>query len=370
MLWVMGVALFAIIYRVQNRLGVAEIKPEDVQRATVAPRLDGTHPCVFASVSAGGTATGLGRCATPTANTRATDRFEVDLRYGGFVLRQSDLLLEDVFDVPLTRSYFSQDWVAMSKVHAFGRNTNHPYDIAPLGTRRPYTYQMLVLEDGDVLYFKRISKGTGFADAVFMHTETSTRFYKATSAWNGGGWTLRLADGTAMRFPEAYNAKNMAQCGAFEMSDAAGNKLMLQRDGQRNLREIRTPHGHRIRFTYDDQARIIRAEDDRANSVRYGYNKDGMLIYAISSSGAERHYEYDGSLMTAIEDEHGHTLVRNWYNSTILVAQQYANGDVYKYSYTWAPNKEYADRVVVTLPDHSEQEISLADSVPQFIRAQ
>jgi hypothetical protein len=88
-----------------------------------------------------------------------------------------------------------------------GRNSNHSYDIAPRGSRWPYTFITLVLEDSDFLYFKRISDGTGYADAVFMHTETSTPFYKATIAWNGNGWTLRLADGTEVRFPESYNAK-------------------------------------------------------------------------------------------------------------------------------------------------------------------
>jgi YD repeat-containing protein len=186
-----------------------------------------------------------------------------------------------------------------------------------------------MLEDSDFLYFKRISDGTGYADAVFMHTETSTPFYKATIAWNGNGWTLRLADGTEVRFPESYNAKNLAQGAAFELMDAAGDKLQFDRDRQRNLREILTPNGRSIRFEYDDQARIIRARDDNADSVRYGYNQDGMLIYAAQSSGAARVYQYQGFLMTAVMDERGRTLVRNWYDdSKILIAQVFANGDV------------------------------------------
>ncbi len=98
------------------------------------------------------------------------------------MLRQTDLQLRDDFDVPLTRVYNSADWLpGTNRVYAFGRNSNHPYDIAPLGTRNPYTEMMLALEDGDLLYFNRISAGTGFADAVFQHTETSTRFTKRPS---------------------------------------------------------------------------------------------------------------------------------------------------------------------------------------------
>jgi hypothetical protein len=171
---------------------------------------------------------GVGRFATPTLDRREVDQFETDLRYGAFVLRQSDLFLKDVFDVPLTRTYNSQDWATWDRVHAFGRNSNHSYDIAPRGSRWPYTFITLMLEDSDFLYFKRISDGTGYADAVFMHTETSTPFYKATIAWNGNGWTLRLAYGTEVRFPESYNAKNLAQGAAFELMDAAGDMAITR----------------------------------------------------------------------------------------------------------------------------------------------
>ncbi len=367
LIWVLAAATVAALYAVLPPVHKAEIKPQDVQRATVAPRLDGTHSCVFASVSGAHLVTTVGECATPTLDRREIDRFEVDLRYGAFVLRQSDLFLKDVFDVPLTRSYSSQDWD--DRLHAFGRNSNHPYDIAPSGSRWPYTYITLMLEDSDFLYFKRISEGTGFADAVYMHTETSTPFYKAIFAWNGNGWTLRLADGSEMHFPESYSAKNRAQGASFDLVDADGNKLKFNRDSQRNLKEIRMPHGRWIRFEYDNQARIIQVRDDNANSVQYGYNQNGMLICVNRSSGASRRYEYDGSLMTAVMDEQGRTLVRNWYESNILIAQVFANGEVYRYRYEWSSNNHYADKVVVTLPDHSEKEISPAEAVPDFIRA-
>jgi hypothetical protein len=37
------------------------------------------------------------------------------------------------------RGYNSGDYLFPNRVHAFGKNTNHPYDIAPVGTRFPYT---------------------------------------------------------------------------------------------------------------------------------------------------------------------------------------------------------------------------------------
>jgi YD repeat-containing protein len=333
-----------------------------------APRFDGDFPCVFAQADTAEIVPQLGSCAMPTTHGDSVDRLEADLRYGNFILRETDLFLEDVFKVPLTRTYVSNEWVDRNPVHAFGRNSNHPYDIAPIGTRNPYTYQMIVLEDGDFLYFDRISKGTGYADSVFQHTETSTPFYKAIQRWNGKGWTTRLADGSEIRFPESYNAKNLAQGAPTEMIDANGNHLVLRRDPQRNLQEIETPHGHWIRFSYDDSSRIKRADDDAGHWAQYEYNADGMLKSAMLSSGRERHYEYDGVLMTLIKDENEHVLLHNWFRERFLQRQQFGNGAVYSYSYDWAPDEYYPKRVWVTQPDKTTRDLSVGASVPEFVK--
>jgi len=346
----------------------AAVQPEYANSAAPAPRIDGEFPCVFASVEDTRVAPQLGKCAIPTSHAGAVDRFEVDFRSGNFILRQSDLYLNDVFEVPLTRSYTSNDWMHSNPVHAFGRNSNHPYDIAPVGTRNPYTFQMLVLEDGEFVHFDRISKGTGYADAVYQHTETSTRFYKATQSWNGNGWTMKLADGSEIIFPESYNAKNMAQGAPTQMRDGKGNRLELHRDGQRNLDEIRTPHGHWIKFLYDSLSRITHAEDDGGHWARYEYNADGMLKHVVLSSGREWHYEYQGTLMTEIKGEDGRVLVHNWYDSGVVTRQEFRSGVVYSYSYRWSPHRYYPDTVVVTLPDGTQREVQVAESVPDFVK--
>jgi YD repeat-containing protein len=216
------------------------------------------------------------------------------------------------------RTYNSRDYTHPNPIHAFGKNTNHPYDIAPLGTRFPYTYQIIDLEDGNFVYFPRVSKGTGFADAIFQHTETSTSFYKAVTAWNGNGWTTWRTDGLTILFPESYNAKSAAQGAPVAMLDAQGNVLRLMRDRNRNLQEILTPHNRWIKFTYDTQSRIVHAEDDQGHSAAYRYNTNGMLTDAVLSSGHARHYSYDGVLMTAVTDENGKELLRNFYRSSFL----------------------------------------------------
>jgi YD repeat-containing protein len=338
------------------------------KRDAEAPTRDGQHPCVSVFPTESSAKPELGKCAAPGERSGAIDRFEVDLRYGNFLVRQTDLSLSDIFDVPLTRTYNSGDYIHPNRSHGFGNNTNHPFDIAPLGSRNPYTYEMLVFEDGDYLFFDRISEGTGSSDAVFQHTETSTRFYKAVTKWNGDGWTTFLTDGTKMDFPEAYNSTNMAQCALIAIRDAEGNKLELRRDDQRNLKEIITPHGRKLKFQYDDQSRIVRAEDDHGQWTRYQYNGGGMLTDVFFSSGRERHYSYDGLLMTLAEDEKHRVLVRNWYRGRTVVRQEFLNGQIVSYEYNGNPAGTYADSVTVSQSDGTRTEVETASSVPNSVK--
>ena len=343
--------------------------PELLNRSDASPpRLNGDFPCVVAAITGSDVALQLGNCTMPTQRSGPVDRFELDLRYGNFVLRQSDLYLSDVFDVPLTRSYNSRDYLHANRVHAFGKNTNHPYDIALLGTRNPYSYNMVALEDGDFLFFARVSEGVGYADGVFQHTETSTSFYKAVTAWNGDGWTTWLADGSSIQFPEAYQATNMAQGAPTEMRDAHGNVLRFLRDEQRNLLEIRTPHQRSIKFKYDGQSRITHAEDDQGNWADYRYNENGMLIDAILSSGHQRHYSYDGVLMTMIEDENKKVLLRNSFQGRVLIRQDFGNGRIYSYFYTPSIDEHYFGNVEVTQPDGTTINVGTGDYVPNIVK--
>ncbi len=344
--------------------------PEIIQTVVPAARRSGAYPCVW-SESARGRGPRIGECRfsvlTAMLRSDALDRFEVDLRSGKFVLRQTDLLLKDgPFTVPLTRTYSSDFW--MGGVNAFGKNSTHDFDACPVGSRSPYTYLMIALPDADFLHFRRISKGTGYADAVYQHDETSSAFYKATTRWDGNGWETRLDDGSRIHFPESYHAKSIAQAAATEVTDAEGNTLRLVRDGQRNLREIVTPGGRRITFTHDPQTRVVRALDDDGHSVEYAYNADGMLLSVRHSDGRARHYTYDGELMTAVRDERDRILVRNAYRAGQVVRQEYGNGESYEIRYRMAANERYADQATVVLPGGATRSILTGDSVAESFK--
>lgn len=368
--WVLILGTLAAVGYEWSRPRGATISQADIQRSLVPATLEGTYPCVEGSVSGGQLSSGLGVCTTLVSHPQPNESYQTDLRYGSFVVRQADLSVNDVFNAPLRRGYSSSDWGSPSREHAFGFNASDSFDIAPTGSRFPYTYMNLMLEDNDFLYFRRISRGTGFADAVYLHTETSTRFYGATIAWNGDGWSLRLRDGTEMIFPEAYAARNLAQAAASEIRNAAGDKLLLNRDLQRNLQQVLTPHGHWIHLKDDDQGRIVEATDDEGNAVHYRYDSAGMLSEILYSNGMQRHYKYQGRLMTSATDEHGNVLVRNWYRNGAVVRQLFNGRDLYTYDYSWLPGRHYMNEVIVTLPSGKKEDIFPGMSVPLVLQSQ
>lgn len=341
--------------------------PEYVNANVPPPSWDGRFPCVYANLGPG-TAPQLGSCATPvpmSADSRqSVDRFETDLRTGNFVMRQTDLMVNEAgFDVPLTRTYNAQDRMSGNRSHAFGMNANHGYDIAPLGTRNPYTEQYIVLENGDFLYFPRVSTGTGYSDAIYRHSETSTSFYGATQQWDGDGWLTRLRDGSTIHFPESYNARNLAQGAAIEMADASGKKIELIRDPKRNLQRIETSQGTAIQFSYDNNDRIVRAEDSKSGWTNYTYNAAGYLTDVVHSTGAARHYDYEDGLLTSVRDEKGRVLVHNSFSGLLLVRQEFGDGKTVRYDYIPSYNRMYVKRVSVTLPDGSVKAIDPSGSI-------
>jgi YD repeat-containing protein len=345
----------------------------DVRDATVpAARWNGEFACVSAAATARAGPT-IGSCSTPgpiaALRSGPVDRFDVDLRFGKFILRQTDLVLRDgSLTVPLTRTYASQFWAHPSRVHAFGRNSTHDFDLGLVGSRNPYTHHLLILPDGDSLYSPRISRGGGYADAVYQHSETSTGFYKAITRWDGAGWDMKLADGSSVHFPESYHATTMAQGAPTRMVDTAGHVVQLIRDGQRNLREIRTPGGHWIKLHYDGEARVVRAESHTGDWVAYRYGADALLTDATFSDGRARRYTFAGELMTSVHDETGRRLIDTAYRGTKVAQQDYADGTRCEFGYVMARNNMYAREASVRLPDGSVRAFATADTVSQYIK--
>ena len=332
------VSLAAIIWWWPARPTQVELLPF----SDVPPAWDGSQPWLIISPISGSKPVKFGigvEMVKPTVrHASPVNEFVVNLRNGNFKLLQTDLFVPDVTPLCLTRTYFA--WNPSSR--AFGIGMNHPYDICPTGTRFPYTYMNLNLEDGYEVYMPRISKGTGYVDAVFRHDRSSSEFFGARTAWNGNGWTMTFRDGRKIYFPEAYYAKNFAQGAPTEMVDAEGHRLQLKRNAVRNLAKLISPNGHTIDFKYDSANRIVEAKDDAGDVRRYSYDRTGHLYWVSDGSKVLYRFEYqrwtngpdnDPYLLTAVLDDDWNVLIKNEFLNGRVSKQILADGRTFKYEY-------------------------------------
>jgi RHS repeat-associated protein len=278
----------------------------------------------------------------PPPGSNASDGDPVDLFTGLFVLRKTDLVVQDVLPIVLTRTYRQGDTIS----RAFGIGATHPYDLY-LWSAQQYQQADLILPDGGRIHYVRISPGIGFAEAVFEHKETPTTtatptaFYKSAIRWNGDGWDLTLKDGTVFVFGDEAPLQSIR--------DRYGNTIRATRAGVNNLgspvgniTKITSPYGRWIEFTYDASNRITQAKDQIGRIVAYAYDNDGRLTSVSDPAGGVTKHTYQKSRTSAfvrtrmltITDPRGTKYLTNAYDGIGRVTQQtLANGATYRFTY-------------------------------------
>lgn len=258
------------------------------------------------------------------------NQFELNLSSGKFIVRQTDLFDGGSMPISLTRTYDSFD----SKARSFGVASSQPFDVGPVGSRNPYTYIDLDMEDGESVHFERISKGTGYTDAIYEHRATSSKeFFGARIRWNGDGWDLSLPGGSTFVFPEAYSAKTLAQGAITEIRGAAGQHIKVNRSHNGDIKSVISSSGHRIEFSYDDSGRIIEAHDDLGSDKRYSYDPDGNLELASDATSIQYRFAYVHGFLTRILDGHGREILQISYTGGRVSEMRLADGDLYSVKY-------------------------------------
>jgi RHS repeat-associated protein len=256
----------------------------------------------------------------------------VSLSTGLFDYSKTDLVISDVLPVSLTRAYRPGD--SMSR--AFGVGTTHAFDMFLVGETISYSYSELILPDGSRIRYDRISSGSSYANAVYVHTSTTTMYYGSVITWNGAGWNLTLRNGTVYIFPDGYGATIPQQCALIGIKDRYGNTVTITRDSNHNLTQITTPNNRWIQFTYDSSNRITQAKDNIGRTVSYSYDSGGRLSTVTDAKSGVTTYTYDsnGNMLT-ITDPRNLTYLTNQYDSNNRVFKQtMADGSTYQFSYT------------------------------------
>jgi RHS repeat-associated protein len=257
----------------------------------------------------------------------------VNLGTGLFVHRHTDMALVDTMPIALTRTYRQNDLTP----RAFGIGASHPYEMFLVGTTFPYTYQDLILADGGRVHFDRISPGTSYSDAVY-ESLSPTAFYKARLTWNGGGWNIKLKNGSMLVFPDGFNAGRASQSAVIRIQDRNGNTINIARGSNGNITRITSPNGRFIDLTYDASDRVTQARDNVGRTVNYTYDAGGRLWKVTDLAGGVTEYTYNTShQMLTLKDAKGVIFLTNEYDAAGKVTKQYqADNTTYLFAYTLA----------------------------------
>jgi RHS repeat-associated protein len=279
-----------------------------------------------------------------------SDGDPVDLQTGLFVYTKTDLAVQDVIPLTLTRTYRQGDNVS----RAFGIGTSMSYDMFLVGdaldSPEGYTYQDLILADGGRVHFTRTSPCLGYNgycdynNAVYTAISAPGSFYGATLQWSGSYWTITAKNGTIYQFPDSNDAADYRQATLIGMQDRYGNALRLNggitRGTLPNLTSITSPNGRSIQLTYDSSNRITQAIDNIGRTTSYTYNSAGYLATATDVMGGVTSYTYDaqGNMLT-ITDPRGIEYLQNQYDDNDMVSgQTEADGGTFQFAYSLDSN--------------------------------
>lgn len=257
----------------------------------------------------------------------------VNLGTGLFVHSHTDMALVDTMPLALTRTYRQNDLVS----RAFGIGTTHGYELFLVGDTFPYTYQDLILPDGGRVHFARVSPGTSYSDAVY-ESLSPTAFYKARLAWNGGGWNIKLKNGSTMVFPDGFNVGRPSQSAVIRINDRNGNTVNITRGTNGVVTRVASPNGRYIDFTYDASDRVTQARDNIGRTVNYTYDAGGRLWKVTDLSGGVSEYTYNTShQMLTLKDPKGVVYLTNEYDAAgKVIKQTQADNTTYAFAYTLA----------------------------------
>ena len=320
-------------------------------------KVDGGYPCLRIrkpkNAAPDAMDVALTKCVQGVYLDKELDEIEVDLR-GNLITRTTDLFVPGTTALSATRCYRSWDNLSRS----FGQNTALSWDLFPVGSRQPYTYMEIIPCDGNRLRFDRISKGTGYADAVYEHRTTNTAFLGSRISWNGNGWDLKLRDGSLYLFPDSYYAKKAVDGALIEFRDANGLTVKMERGERRNLKKISTPDQRWITFEHDTADRIITAEDQDKQKVIYLYDHGGRLAEVRGLKSVTR-YTYGNTYLIAIE-ENGRRIAEFDYDDRRVSRVTLPDRGTYRFQYELDPaDNDRVLRSVVTAPDGSSNKFEI-----------
>jgi RHS repeat-associated protein len=257
----------------------------------------------------------------------------VDLPTGLFLHNATDLAIQDLIPIVVSRTYRPND--PTSRAFGIGTNLSYAMWLYTGSTASAPPEIDLVQSDGSKVAYM-LQSGTSLSNGLWTNTTTPSAFYgsvlTAFSNSSGEGFTIKLRDRTVLKFaPHSPN-------GIVSITDPNGNALTFTVTSPTvggTITRVTSPSGRYVQFSYDGAGRIIQAADNIARTVSYAYDSAGRLSSVTDPNGKVESYAYDSSnRMTSVTDKRGNVMVTNVYDTNGRVSQQtLADGAVWKFAY-------------------------------------
>lgn len=284
--------------------------------------------------------------AVPTAGPvlgGARDGEPVDMATGIFITSRTDIAINDVLPISVSRTYQQMD----TQLHAFGVGWNIGYDMHLASSQSSRVN--LVLPDGTLVPFCATGANYvancsgapgGYWYGATLSGVTDTTYVHALQ------WQIKTLDQTVYRFDgDAPNP-------LLNITDGNGNRVDIARGPgtnavNGNITKVTSPNGRFIKFTYDATNKlIVQAIDNIGRVTNYVYDASSRLSKVYDSDQTTLDatkqvpiiYSYDGNgRLYTITDKRGNVVLTNVYNSATdarIKQQTMADNTTWGYAYS------------------------------------
>jgi YD repeat-containing protein len=232
---------------------------------------------------------------------------------------------------------------------SFGIGGSDSFDVFPVGDSQTFSSIDLILEDLGRIHFRRVSRGTGYADAKLRAgVYFGSPFSQSGLAWNGSGWDLTTTNGWTYKFPSSGPDRSAGQSALLRIETGSGT-ISIHRNPAGALQSAEEPDGSSIAFKCDSMNRVVLARHSSGRAVGYEYDSGGKLIHIHDSGNGDEFYRYDPvNRLTSVLDSAGRPLLTNTYGYLgEVTSQTLADHRSLRYEYGFDENRK-PDEVTFT----------------------
>lgn len=261
----------------------------------------------------------------------------VNLFVGHYENTETDMVVQDIVPIALTRTYRTLDKAAgLDIVRPFGIGSTHPYETFLEVEAGGPAALVLVQPDSTRIRFVNVNPAGGLNND-YINTDTPGKFHQGVIHYHNdpvsgtSSFTLYFRDGRRWGF-SVYNARLLWT------EDRNGNRVTLTRNGSSGyVSQILGPTGRYINLAYNGSGQVSQATDHTGRTVIYGYDAGQRLTSVTDPNGGIRTYTWDttNNRITAVKDQKTTTLITNTYDGNGRVATQtLADSSTYSFIYT------------------------------------